>query len=63
MALGYVAQDLRIDFGTVGIETPNQLKEIIIASKTKLSKGIIEEVRKIEIKEKKLLNPSYWKKK
>ena len=63
LALGYVAHDLRIDFGTVGIETPNQLKEIIIASKTKLSKGIIEEVRKIEIKEKKLLNPSYWKKK
>ena len=59
VCLGYVKQQTCIDKLILGIETSNQLKQILSAD-TNLTQKTLETIDNIQVREKKLLNPSTW---
>lgn len=59
VCLGYVKQQTSIDKLILGIETSNQLKQILSAD-TNLTQKTLEIIDNIQVREKKLLNPSTW---
>lgn len=61
LALCYVTQNKLIDYAVLGIETAQQLEQIIKASKKKLSQKTIEEIKLIQLENKAMLNPVNWK--
>ena len=59
LSLGFVLQNPNIDHVVVGVETKNQLEEIINAVKIKID--VIDLILEIPVNDNKLLNPSNWK--
>lgn len=60
ICLGYAWHKQKIDQIVVGIETINQLKEIIEVKKV-LPPSLIQKLEQIQIEDKELLNPTIWK--
>jgi len=61
LAFCYVAQNKFIDYVVLGIETAQQLEQVILASEKKLSQKTIEEIKLIQLENKAILNPVNWK--
>ena len=61
LAFCYVAQNKFIDYAVLGIETAQQLAQIIKASEKKLSQKTIEQIKLIQLENKTMLNPVNWK--
>ena len=61
LALCYVTQNKLIDYAVLGIETAQQLEQIIKASKKQLAQKTIEEIKLIQLENKAMLNPVNWK--
>ena len=61
LAFCYVAQNKFIDYVVLGIETAQQLEQVIFASEKKLSQKTIEEIKLIQLENKAILNPVNWK--
>lgn len=61
LALCFVLQNPSIDHVVLGVETARQLEQIIIASKQKLPKKVIEQIKSIKLDSKAILNPINWK--
>jgi aryl-alcohol dehydrogenase-like predicted oxidoreductase len=60
LALGYCLSKDYIDKVVIGVDSLEQLNMNIKAIKTPLPKFILEEIDKITVKNKKLLNPTNW---
>ena len=56
-----MTQNKFIDYAVLGIETAQQLAQIIKASEKKLSQKTIEEIKLIQLENKTMLNPVNWK--
>ena len=61
LTLCFVLQNEFVDYGVLGIETVDQLEQIIKASKQKLSQKVIREIKSIQLENYSLLNPVNWK--
>ena len=61
LTLCFVLQNPKIDYVVLGVETSRQLNQIIIASKQKLSKKILKQIKSIKLDSKDILNPVNWK--
>ena len=60
LALAFVSQNKTIDFYVLGVETSNQLQEIIRAKKRKIPLEALDELKTLKLKNYNLLNPSNW---
>ena len=61
MTLCFVLQNEFIDYAVIGVETVDQLGEIVNTSKQKLSQKVIREIKSIQLENHSLLNPVNWK--
>ena len=61
LALNYPLNKKYIDRVLIGVDSLEQLKNNIKATKIDIEKSIYEEIDCIQIKNNKLLNPSNWK--
>ena len=60
LALNYACQQEYIDNVLIGVDTVDQLRTNIESVKKQLPSLIIEKINKIDIKDKKMINPSNW---
>ena len=61
LALCYVIQNKYIDYAVLGVETSQQLVQIINASKQKLSQKTTDSIKSIKLENQTMLNPVNWK--
>jgi spore coat polysaccharide biosynthesis protein SpsF len=62
LALGYPVQSGMADRVVIGVESADQLRENLKDVSAQLPRNAIEEIEAIVVKEKRLLDPSSWKK-
>lgn len=58
--IGFVKLNKLIDYLIIGVETINQLNEILESYRHDTPKQVFEEIKKIKIKNKSILNPINW---
>jgi aryl-alcohol dehydrogenase-like predicted oxidoreductase len=61
LALNFVVQNLNVDQVVIGVEKESQLKQNLEMIQTlENQKGLMEEVGKLVVSNKNLLNPANW---
>ena len=60
LAFGFINTVISPDGIIIGVDSKKQLLENIEASKTRLNSRLIEEMKNIDISDKKLLKPMNW---